>query len=354
MLAGSVHAMTRPLFVTRDDALLDELLRLAAAAGATPDVAHDPPAALRAWSSASLVLLGTDMLAETARLGPGRRAGVHVVGWGGDDAETFREALRLGAESVVEVAGAGAWLGEVLGDLGDDGRSRGLVVGVLGGSGGAGATTFACALGQVASRTGPCVVVDLDPLGPGVDRILGLESVPGVRWDVLDQAGGRLGSRALREALPRRGDLGVLTWTGRGAVPAPEAVREALSAARRGHDTVVVDLPRSDEALVDEVVARCDLLLVVVTPTVAGTASAGRLLARLPDQSRTRLVLRGSGIAAGEIAAVTGVPVLAAMRDQRRLAESIDLGLGPARSTRLPLGRAAADVLRGSVRQVAA
>lgn len=346
--------MNRPLLVTRDDSLLDELLRLAAAAGATPEIAYDAAAGLRSWTGAPLVLLGTDLAGELGRLGPDRRGGVHVVGWGSADDEVYRHALRVGAESVVDVTASAAWLAEVLSDLGDSTRGRGVVVGVLGGSGGAGATTFACAVGQVAARSGACVVVDLDPLGPGVDRILGLEGVDGVRWDALGRAGGRLGSRELREALPRTGDLGVLTWSGRGELPEAEAVREALSALRRGHDTVVVDLPRSGDALVEEVLARCDRVLVLVTPTVVGTASAARLLARLPDPTQARLVLRGPGVSDDEVAAVTGVPVLVRMRDQRGLAEAIDLGLGPARSTRVPLGRAAAEVLRGTLRQVAA
>ena len=74
--------MTSPLFVTRDETLLDELLRLAAAAGVTPDVAHDGVAALRGWSGASLVLVGADVAEEVARTLPPRRDGVHVVVWG--------------------------------------------------------------------------------------------------------------------------------------------------------------------------------------------------------------------------------------------------------------------------------
>jgi hypothetical protein len=43
------------------------------------------------------------------------------------------------------------------------------------------------------------------------------------------------------------------------------------------------------------------------------------------------------------------------MGDQRRLAESIDLGLGPVRSPRSPLGHAARDILaRASATVVAA
>jgi hypothetical protein len=40
-----------------------------------------------------------------------------------------------------------------------------------------------------------------------------------------------------------------------------------------------------------------------------------------------------------------GVPVLHRMPDQRGLAEAIDVGLGPVRTRRGPLGRAASGVL---------
>jgi secretion/DNA translocation related CpaE-like protein len=220
------------------------------------------------------------------------------------------------------------------------------VVGVVAGSGGAGATTFAGALGQVAAERGRAVVVVADPLGPGVDRVLGLEDRDGVRWDGLCHTTGRLSARSLREAMPRREDLAALTWrAGATGTLQAFAVREVLSAAQRGHDFVVVDLPRSGDPLVDELAARCDRLLVVVVPTVAGVASAVRICARHPDPSRVRLVVRGGGAESAAIARATRVPVLATMSDQRGLAESIDLGLGPVRSRRGALGRAAGDVL---------
>ena len=338
--------MSAPLFVTHDRTLLDELLRLAAAAGITPDVAADAAAALRAWAAAPLVLVGPDLADEVARLGPPRRRDVHLVAWGGVPDQLFRTAVALGAEDVTELPRSDGWLTETLTDLGDPRRGQGVVLGVVGGSGGAGATTFACALAQVAARRGPAVVVDADPLGPGLDRVLGLETCDGARWDALCQTTGRLSSRSLRESLPRRAGLGVLTWhAGTAGTLQAFALREALSAAQRGHDTVVLDLPRHPDAVVDEAVARCDRLLVVVVPTVAGVASAGRLCARLADPSRLRLVVRGSGIEPAEVARATGVPVVVRMGDQRGLGESIDLGLGPVRSRRGPLGRAADEVL---------
>ena len=341
--------MTSPLFVTRDPALLDELLRLAAAAGVTPDLADDAAGALRGWAAAPLVVAGADLAAQLAAVSPPRRAGVHVAGWAPVAPDLFRLAVEVGAESVTALPDAAAWLVERLTDLGDPEAARGLLLGVVGGAGGAGATTFACALGQVAARTGPALVVDADPLGPGVDRVLGLEGREGIRWDALTQTSGRLSARSLRDAVPRRDGVGALTWyAGATAALDARAVREALSAARRGHDTVVVDLPRTADLLVDEVVARCERLLVLVVPTVAGVASAARLCARFADATHVDLVLRGSGIDPAEVARVTGTPVLARMGDQRGLAESIDLGLGPVRSWRGPLGRTAAGVL-GSV-----
>lgn len=344
--ATTIRPMTAPLFITRDDALLDELLRLAAAAGITPEVAHDGAAALRAWRAAPLVLLGADLADELARIQPTRRDGVHLVSWGAVADDLFRVALAVGAENVAELPRSEGWVTETLTDLGDTGRVRGLVVGVVGGSGGAGATTFACALAQSASRSAPAIVVDTDPLGPGTDRILGLEARDGVRWDALCHTTGRLSSRSLREALPRRGALGVLTWRAGAAETLQSfAVREALSAAQRGHDTVAVDLPRTVDPVTAEVVARCDRVLVLVVPTVAGVASAARLCSRLADPMRLRLVVRGSGLETRDIARAVGVPVMARMADQRGLAEAIDLGLGPVRSHRGPLGRAAAEVL---------
>lgn len=343
--------MDTPLIVTRDPALEEELFRLAAAAGAVPHIVHDAASGLRGWGVAPLVLVGADLAPELSMLAPPRRSAAYVVAQGSIADDLFAAALRMGAEDVVALPRSEGWLVEVMTDLGDGGPEPALTLGVVGGSGGAGATTFACALGQVAARTGPAVVIDTDPQGPGVDRVLGLEADPGARWDALQQTTGRLSSRSFREALPRRGELRALTWS-----PGPQgtlqafAVRAALSAAQRGHRTVLLDLPRTGNGLVTELVARCDQVVVVVVPTVSGVASAVRVCARLADFPRLRLVLRGAGAAADDVARVTGLPVVASMVDQRGVDEAVDLGLGPVRNRRGPLGRAAADVLAAFAR----
>ena len=347
MTSNRLSDPTPALVVTADDALLAELLPLAAAADVTPAIARDPLTALVSWSRAPVVLVGADLAEPLARVAPETRPRVFVVTRLRAPDELFRTTLRLGAEQVVELPESAEWLVELLADLTEQQPGRGRVVGVIGGSGGAGATTLACALGQWAARSGPVAVVDCDPQGPGLDRMLGLEGRDGFRWDALGHTTGRLSARALREALPRRGRLGVLSWYVDGRVPSLQAfaVREVLSAARRGHGVVVVDLPRASDALVDEVAARCDQLLVVTVASVTGVAGAVRMRTRFADHADPALVLRGEAFAPREVARVVGLPVRAQMRNQRGLAEAVDLGLGPLRSPRGPLARACAELL---------
>ena len=155
--------MTSPvLVITRDDLLLDDLLRLAAAAGTTLDVAHDTTAALRGWGAASVVLLGADLARAIAAQRPSRRDHVHVVAHGPVPDGLFRAALATGALDVVELPAADAWLVELLTDAADGGAHLARTFGVVGGSGGAGATTFASALALTAAAIGPAVLLDLE------------------------------------------------------------------------------------------------------------------------------------------------------------------------------------------------
>jgi secretion/DNA translocation related CpaE-like protein len=334
------------LIVSRDERLLDELLRLAAAAGAVPEVVSDAGGALRSWRAASLVLVGTDLAPDLVRLGPSPRPGVHLVGWAGIGDESFRHAVALGAEQVSELPASDTWLLELLAESVDGRAAPPVTVGVLGGSGGAGATTFACALGLVAAETGPACLLDTDPGGPGVDRVLGFDRLDGARWEALEQTTGRVGARSLRDTLPRRHGLGVLTWSaGSRSAPQPFAFREALAAAGRGHPTVIVDLARSGP-VTEDAVGRLGHVVVVVRPTLPGLAAAARQVGLLRDATSVGLVVRGARVDEAAVSRFLRAPVLTTMPDQRGLDEAVDLGRGPLWSRRNTLGRTAAAVLR--------
>lgn len=336
---------TAPLLVSADPLLVADVQRLCAAAGVVPEVVCDSVHAMRLWTAAPVVLVGDDCAPALAAASPPRRHRVHVLGRAPVGDVLFRDALGLGAETVAALPASETWLVELLTDIGDGGAAPGVTIGVIGGSGGAGATVFAAALAQMATSSGRVLLVDADPIGAGIDRVLGLEAADGVRWDSMLQTTGRLSSRSLREALPHADRLSVLTWpTDRPASLQAFAMREVLSAGRRGFDAVVVDLPRHRDPVVEETISRCDHVVLVSTLTVPGVSAAARVAHRLPEATPARhLVTRGSraGVTPESVSRLLRIPLLATMGDQRGLDEAINLGAGPTRSRRGTLARAA-------------
>lgn len=333
-----------PVLITHDPDLRAEVERLAAGGGVRVACAGEDAEVVARWQDAPIVLVGADRAAAVARLRPARRADVHVVTLGAPGSVLYREALALGASEVVSLPEGTAWLVELLA-LHEEPRRAAVSVAVVGGSGGAGASTFAAALATHAARRGPTLALDLDVWGPGLDRYVGAFEEDGLRWAALAATAGRLSGRALREAVPRRGAIGVLT---RGVdddgVPLPEVVREVLGAAVRGHDTVVIDLPRTASGLLSDVAARCDLVVLLVVPTLTGVASAKRVAEVVTAYAPCAAVVRGRGIGVDAVATALGVPVVAEFASQRRAVEDVELGLGGVR-VRGALARGAGEVL---------
>lgn len=339
-----------PLLVTGDAALVAELQRLAAAAGAALEVVSDAAEARSRWPAAPVVLAGADVLAPLTTVAPTRRDRVHVVTRRPLDDSLFRAALDIGAQSVVELPAAETWLVETLTDSTDGANGHARLVAVVGGCGGAGATTFATALATAAASDAlPVTLVDVDHLGSGIERIAGVDDLDGAGWGSLLESAGRLGSRSLRAALPQRDGLAVLGW-GRGARTCldPHVVREVVSAAQRGSGLVVADVPRYPDPGVAEVLLRADELVVVCPLTLSSVAAAARLLPTLlPRVPRAHLVARGpvSALDPDDVAEALALPLVAVMAEQRRLEEHVELGLGPLHARRGPLARAARSTL---------
>jgi secretion/DNA translocation related CpaE-like protein len=344
----------RPLILTRDETMLDDLLRVAAAAGVEVAYSVDPgiPAA---WRTAAMVLIDRDLLLDAvgAQLMPRRQ--VIAVGRGEPDAGTLKSCLRLGVEQTLQVGEDDDSLIELLAGTMSRGPGDGQLVGVVGACGGAGASVFASALAATAERAGRGVLLaDCDPWGAGLDVLLGIEDRGGVRWDELAAPSGRLPPDALHRALPPapfgHGRIAVLCHARSVGRDIPVGVVDVvIEAGRRAGDLTVVDLPRHPTAAGDRVIEKADLLLVVTTADVRGCFAAARLTHRLIELGACpELIVRGpspGGIGADDIGQVLGLPVLARMRPQPSLARDLENGRAPGLDTRGPLVRAARTVL---------
>lgn len=341
----------RPLVITSDPDVLDDLIRIGLTAGTELQVARDVGTARPLWPSAASVLIGPDVAAACARAGLPRRAGVVLLGADLDDGGIWQRAVETGAEHVLFLPAGESWLVEILAESVEPARSAGALVAVIGGCGGAGATTLAVALAGTAGRQGRRVLlVDADPLGGGIDLAFGGEDDVGVRWPDLVGTRGRVRGAALTGALPRLHGLPVLSWDRGEATHLPAAAMDAvLAAGLRSNELVVVDLPRALDEASRSALAVCSLLLLVVPARVRAAAAAARVASQLAPLCRdVRLVVRGpapAGLAEQEVASALGLPLVGLLRPEPGLDLALEHGEPPGRRARSPLAALSERVL---------
>ncbi|HVU72202.1 MAG TPA: septum site-determining protein Ssd, partial [Mycobacteriales bacterium] len=294
------------LLITDDTALATEITEIAARGGGHVDVARSLLFAGPQWVRAATVLV--DARAEGPA--PSRRANVVLVGHDLDDATVWDRAVQLGAEHVVFLPDAADWLADLLaGPLPDP---DGHVLAVVGGAGGVGASTLAVTTSLVGAADGPTLLVDLDPWGGGLDVLLGLEADEGTRWDTALLAPAPGGRRVVPHAtLPQVGDLAVLSCPRSGPVPLPvDAVADVLDAAPARYGRTVVDLGRTDGALIATACSRATTTALVVPARVRGLAAALPVAALVADVADdVRVVVRaGRDLTPDDVGRALGLP----------------------------------------------
>jgi hypothetical protein len=282
----------RPLVVTGDGELLDQLLSLAGSGGVEVTVAVDAVAAEDCWASAPLVVVGLDLVEALARRRLPRRLGVVLVtrpgGPAADEAGAWSGAEALQAEHVAQLPDARSWLVARLAEC----RPRALrhaapVVAFVSGRPGAGASTLARGLATLAYRQGmSTLLIGGDPATLSAEHPVG--------------SGGA-------------GTLAVLSLDRDGTSVPPEVMAAALRAARHGQDLVVVDLPHAfDEAarLALSCVDRCYLVVTAeIQACVAATRVAAAVRRHCPGLALVVRAVGPGGLRPDEIAEALKLPL---------------------------------------------
>lgn len=222
------------------------------------------------------------------------------------------------------------------------------VIGVLGASGGLGASTLAVALAvRAARRWGVTACVDGQVWGGGLDVTACLEHLPGLRWADLAGAAGELDGAALLRALPTQEGVAVLSADGdhdspRGVAPQGVEVR-AVTALARLCALTVVDLGRDGGPCARAgLLESCTDLLVLAGTTarrLADAVAAARVVAGGAQSGSVGLVLRTPRrdvVEPEQVALRLDLPLLALLPDDAQVVADADRGRVP--GTR-PAGR---------------
>ncbi|GAA4284627.1 septum formation initiator [Brevibacterium daeguense] len=320
--------MARIALLTQLTSLVEHCAAIADSIGIALDVLAPQSGG---WQDAVLILLGEDVV------DPPNAVGVPTVLIAPAEAHNaWVNAARLGVDHVALLPAAAEWLTQRMITAVEPPSTPATTVGIVGGSGGAGASVLACAIARHAAGTNTStVLLDADPLGGGLDLVLGCEDIAGLRWPALTASKGRLRPSTLTQALPRFHDLAVLSWDREGREELSGDVFDAvLTAAQQAFDLVVVDLPRHAPA---DWARACHHLVLVTPARVRAAVAAARVARRLADvHPGVRLVVRETdrfGLDPELVAETIGLDLIGTLHDDGSLAARIDRGEG------IPAGR---------------
>ncbi|MBG6189420.1 secretion/DNA translocation related CpaE-like protein [Arthrobacter sp. CAN_A212] len=294
--------------VTGSQRIRDETARVAAAAGLELTVTGTLSEAR--MQQPAVLLVGTDIGAT----GPTSDSDLILVGLQGEETSAWEVASRIHASQVALLPAAAPWLAGRFAALRTRGPA-GHLLGVLGSTGGAGASSLSCWLSLAAARSGrSTLLLDGDPGGGGLDLALGAGRGPRVRWEDLGEVSGTLNPDQLVGALPTVSGVSVLSMSGAGAaesdILASPAAPSVVDAVRTAFTLTVVDLPSGWPAG-GPLLQVCDAVVLLV-PGRARSIAAARSLAHQTQHLPGSVVARGplvSGLDPHRVAELTGLPL---------------------------------------------
>lgn len=345
------------LAVTTDVGLMDDIRRLVMASAQEVHCANSVGEAQSRWAEASLIFLGSDQVSAVRSAAMPQREKLVVVAQAGSTDTIYREAMSVGAEQVVQLPDDESWVTDHLAQIDAEEGRRGLVVAVIGGSGGVGCTSFVAACAMAARSLGKSpVVVDLDSVGCGLDVVLGGdEPQPGVRWSELYRVSGRVPGKSLVDGLPRVGEIPVLSWgETQPQLPSREALGIVLDSLKTSFDVVLVDLPRASQDIAKVVMSRAQVVSFLARSGVIGGLAAKRAAEWILESHSTVDLLvrpRAGGDPTGsdirDLGELLGIDPLLIVPDCKEVEIELEAGLAPGTNSKSKLGSVAKDYVLG-------
>ena len=312
-----------PVLVSRDSVICEQVGAVSAAAGVQFEVVAEVGSLRSVWTRAPVVLIGSDLANWVVSLQLAPRGNLHLVSLDPESLVKWSGTLRASGLLLPENSSALVAILEEIHSAGEAARW----VQVMG-SGGVGASTFAAALAiRTAARDLRTALVELDPLGGGIDLIFGAEREPGWRWPDLASATGHVKSL---DQLPNVLGVDLLSTHPSdeqlSGLPAQRAVSAVLDSLSRSHQVLILDGG-------DAIDQPNGQIVLVVAASVRATLAA-RSRVRTQGLFGARLVVReapGWRLDPDQVSEAVGLGCIGVLKHDKGLPSAMESGDPPGR-----------------------
>ena len=240
----------------------------------------------------------------------------------------WQMAVSLKAKYVAFLPDAREWL---LNNLIPTKLRTAKVIGVLGVSGGLGASVLATSIALKFANENKVVIAETQEFSGGLDVLWGIEEQNGPRWPALINSLGQVLPVDILRALPAVGTVSVIAMDSKSTARIENQI-QVIHELATVVDYVILDLPNPADQRLSELIEYCDDLILIVGATIRSTNAANQLMNFLPKLRQAKLVVRelpGSALEPLSISKTLGVNLVGTIAADQKITEHLERGLSP-------------------------
>ena len=313
------------LVITQNTQLVNEVEKICAVTQATVNF---KPAATEADSiSAHTVLMDAELDSII------NHPNVVIVTTGEPGQIIWQKAVATGAKYVAFLPDARPWLLE---NLTPKSNKQAHTIGVLGASGGLGASLLASFIAiHFAQSNQKVLLTELNPVSGGLDVLWGIESEKGMRWSHLSNELSQFLVQDVMRSIPAINGVSILS-TDLAGISNEKSATDLIRALKTEVNIQIIDLPSPQATSFGELVNMCDELLIIVGSSIKSISAANQLVNQLPQFGKAKLIVRnlsGTNITDLNIAKTLNLQLIGQIPTELKLVEHLEQGLSP---TKIP------------------
>lgn len=258
--------------------------------------------------------------------------------------EIWQRAVATGAKYVAFLPDAREWL---IQNLIPKANKNAKVIGVIGASGGIGASLLASLIATDYAKSKCSVLLtELSKTSGGLDVLWGIEDTKGLRWSDLASNKKLFFNQDFLRALPTSHGVAILSTDAKN-LNVEFGILNKIEQLQKCVDVLVIDLANPENSDFAETLEFCDELILVVGSTIRSVSAANQLKLIYPKLLKSKLVVRnlsGTGLAALNIAKTLDLKLAGEITSDLKIVEQLEQGISPAQISTGSISKAIADI----------